>query len=98
MTLKETVKKIVELAKAGEISKDDALRQIRAEVEVAKFNESMERKHGSYCAAIPPNAAEPESPVERELREIQEARADMEKKIEAAEDFVAYARRKSGLD
>jgi len=93
----ETARKLVAAVKNGEIGEANAMETIRAEVEVGKFNESMERKHGSYCTAIPPNAAEPESPVEREIREIQEEYSDMEKKIEAAEDFVAYARRKSGL-
>ena len=97
MTLMEKARKLVASVRNGEISEANALETIHAEVEAAKFNADMEAKFGHCSAAIPPNAEEVPTKVERELAEIQERRADMEKKIEATEDFIAYCKRRSGL-
>lgn len=96
LTMMELARKLVEDVKNGKIDEASALQRIRAEAEVAKFNIEMESKYGHCCAPIPPNAEPEKSDVERALEEIQERHEDMEKKIENAEDFVAYFRRRSG--
>ena len=94
----EKARKLVASVRNGEISEANALETLHAEVEVAKFNADMEAKFGHCCTAIPPNVTPEKTVTEKELEQIQEEREAAEKRIQDAEDFVAYARRKSGLD